>query len=296
MKEISLLLLISFTFTAPLQACLNEYRISAGGKVTVADEYAYLPSGHIGPESFAFYEDALKELDSLWHATHNVDHYSDYGVYLVYLGRYEEAKNVFIEIEKLHPGKYATAANLGTVFELLGENEKALQWIRKAVAIDPASHNHSEWIHVKILEGKVSDEKLTSMFLLNTTFGEDSIPQSTLTETELKKLRDGLFYQLEERMSFIREPDPIVALLLFELGNIVAITDDLNSAMAIYERAEAYGFESQILTKRAAKFQQMIDAFSQIDERQNNFIPVAKYAAAFVLIAAGVAVILFRRK
>jgi hypothetical protein len=48
-----------------------------------------------------------------------------------------------------------------------------------------------------------------------------------------------------------------VALLLFELGNIVAITDDVTSTLRIYDKAIEYGFESEVLTKRYAKFKKM---------------------------------------
>ncbi len=90
-------------------ACLNETRTSARGKMTIADDYAFIPYGHIN-EDKSLYEEALHKFDSLWRANHDVNDYSDYGVNLVYLGRYEEAKHVFIEIEKLQPGRYATAA------------------------------------------------------------------------------------------------------------------------------------------------------------------------------------------
>ncbi len=94
--------------------------------------------------------------------------------------------------------------NLGTVYELLGENENALLWIKKAVAIDPASHGNSEWIHVRILEAKIGgDHLVATSFLLNTSFGDGEIPDTDLSDAELESLRNALYYQLDERISFV---------------------------------------------------------------------------------------------
>jgi tetratricopeptide (TPR) repeat protein len=140
----------------------------------------------------------LMEMDALWKSKRDLDAYSDYGVLLAYLGRYDEAKAVYEEIEKITPGRYSTAANLGTVYELLGQNDLALKWIKKAVEIDPTSHEGSEWIHVKILEAKIKGDKaLTSEFLLGINFGNDTIPESQMDSTELVKLREALFFNFK---------------------------------------------------------------------------------------------------
>ncbi len=221
------------------------------------DNESLVPYGHKYKDDVKYEED-LKELDSLWKTDKKLEDYSDYGVLLVYLGRYEEAEKVFLEIEKINPGLYATAVNLGTTYELLGKNELALNWIKKGVRIDPTSHNHSEWLHVKILEAKLKGDKyINSDFLIGTNFGTDTLPKTTLDSASLVKLRDAIFYQLEERVTFIKPQEKIVALLLFELGNVCALTDDVTSALRIYDKAKEYGFKSDVLDKRYNHFLSM---------------------------------------
>lgn len=129
---------------------------------------------------------------------------------------------------------------------------------KKAVKIDPTSHDHSEWLHVKILEAKIGGEQLiTSKFLIGTEFGSDTLPKSKLSSKKLHKLRDAVYYQLNERVSFIKPKDKIVALLLFELGNICAITDDATSTLRIYDRAKEYGYTSEVFDWRYNKLLKM---------------------------------------
>lgn len=268
MSKRLLLFLTSFFFISAY-CCINETTVTLDGKKVESEGMYHVPLGHRFEEDKVYYEQKLHELDSLWRRNKSLDDYSDYGVHLVYLGRYKEAKDVFSNIELRQPGRYTTAANIGTIYELLGQNDSALHWIKRAVQIDPASHYHSEWIHVKILEAKIGGkEKITSTFLIGTEFGTDTIPILPMSREELGKLREALYFQLNERVSFIKPKDEIVALLLFELGNIAALEDDLTTAIRIYERAIEYGYESEVLDKRHAKFRSMLKGITdEFDEK-----------------------------
>lgn len=254
----SLALLFFFTFSVSTFACINEMRALLSGKhVQVGGLGDEVPTGrdHSEDDTKAHYLKQLAYLDSAWKTDKKIDDYSDYGVYLIYLGRYKEAKEVYQQIESTHPGRYSTAANIGTIYELLGQNDSALFWIKKAIQIDPTSHMESEWLHAKILEAKInSDNAVNSQFLIGTTFGSDIKPITTLSENELNKLRQAIYYQLDERMSFIKPEDKIVGLLLFELGNITALTRDVTSALRIYDKAVEYGFINDVLKKRYEYF------------------------------------------
>lgn len=219
-------------------------------------EYFFFTNSHI--EDRDYWERHLNELDSAWRKTNRIDYYNDYGVTLIYLGRYKEAEQVFKKIETVIPGLYNTAANLGTTYELLGENQLALEWISKGVQINPASHDSSEWLHVKILEVKIKGlEYNTAQYLLAYNSGNEVVPDSSLGKIKLESLRDAITFQLSERMVFIKPQEPIVALLLFELGNICAITDDIATSLFLYDKAKEYGYESDILNKRYKKFANM---------------------------------------
>lgn len=235
--------LLALLLTVEARACLNEYHTSLSGhmfEVEPSERGPGRPRWRDLAHEASFNQQRLRELASRWQQYHRLADYSDYGVTLVYLGRYAEARRVFEAIERQQPGLYATAANLGTTFELLGQNEQALRWIERAVRLDPYSHQGSEWIHVNILKAKLSGD-LSSRRLIGTDFGPWPGPVSALTGPQLVTLRQQLYYQLSERMSFVRAPEPIVGRLLFDLGNIYALTVSLEATDEVYDLAAEYG-------------------------------------------------------
>lgn len=284
MKKLTFLLLFLSLSTLRTFACINESRVLLDGRITVSDDFEMTPEGKNLKENRDYYESKSKTLYQTWLSKQNIEDYSDYGVTLLYLGEYKKALSVFQEIEKLSPGLYATAANMGTTYELLGENQSAFDWIRKSIEIDSTSHEGSEWLHLKILEVKIKGNKyLNSDFLIGTNFGKDLLPESDLPVAQLEKLRDHIFYQLKERMSFIQPKEPIVALLLFELGNITAITDDATTALHNYEKAKEYGYSGELLEKRwsyVSDLQNKLDLVNQKEDR----ISVVNNVPSWVII------------
>ena len=232
-------------------ACLNgEVKELKDGTVIYEDRDGNVPYGHMF-YSDEIFQKALKRFDSLYKDTKDLDYLSDQGLLLILLKRYQEAINLYLVIERIKPNRYSTASNLGTAYELIGQNENALKWIQKAVAINPRSHNHSEWIHVKILEAKIKGEQFyNTAFLLNTDFGSDLLPKSTLNKNKLKKLSNALYYQLNERVSFVKPKEKIVAQLLFDLGNVAFLLGNFHDAVTNYELAKQYGFSDQLIEAR----------------------------------------------
>lgn len=244
--------LIGFLFLIPIFSfgCLNgASKVLKNGIHIYEDAEGVIPSGHY------FYEQnfpaLIKQLDSLYLKTNDLDYLSDKGYILVLQKKYSEALNLYLEIEKMQPNRYATASNIGTIYELIGDNKKAHEWISKAIKINPKSHEGSEWLHLKILETKIADLKnLSSDFLLNTTFGEKPGPITKLSSSELRFLEKSLYFQLNERISFIKGKDPIISLLLFELANLEIIRGKYYDAIAIYKMAKDYGFQNKLLDER----------------------------------------------
>ncbi|GAA4350818.1 hypothetical protein GCM10023185_08890 [Hymenobacter saemangeumensis] len=194
-----------------------------------------------------------------WQGTKDVRYLSDYALLLALTKDYGKARDIYLQVESIAPGRYATAASLGTVYELLGDDRQALTWIRKAVRIDPASHMGSEWLHVKILEAKLQGSSaVNSKFLLNTSFGTQALPRTALSKQQLLKLRDALFYQLNERVSFIKPKDALVAQLLFDLGNVAFLTDIEYESEIIYGMAREYGYASPLRRARVAALAKQI--------------------------------------
>ncbi|MBE8725232.1 tetratricopeptide repeat protein [Flavobacterium hungaricum] len=240
------LVLISFkTF-----ACLNgETKILKNGAYAYIDYRGFVPRGH-----HFFKGDfprIIKELDSLYKKTDDLDYLSDKGYLLIVLGKYQEALNLYLNIEKREPNRYSTASNLGTLYELMGENQKAYTWIKKSIEINPESHNGSEWLHLKILEAKIKNLKdISGQFLINTNFGNKGEPQTKLSKTQIDELLQSIYYQVNERMSFIEPKDKVISILLFELANLTELKGENENALQIYRTARVYGCDGDLIVAR----------------------------------------------
>lgn len=213
-------------------ACFNEF-------------YAHDSRGnshHIAPRNIVFHtnfdqaaiQQNLKKLEAKIYLQPSMELLSDYALNLVKSGKTREAKFLFEALLQEYPNEYALHANVGTCYELLGENEKALFHIRRGIAINPQSHQGSEWIHVKILETKIAAAKNTN-YLLQQTVLRLSKKEENNPET-LKHLE----IQLKERFPFCPEKDPIMSDLTEDLADCYAVQFSFEYAKALYQIAKEY--------------------------------------------------------
>lgn len=232
---VSFLLLIQSTY-----ACLNgESKLLKNGFYLYEDYTGRVPYGH----SFNLFniDKAQNELQQLFDKTNDLAYLSDLGLTYIVSGKFDEAISLFHHIETISPNRYATAANLGTAYELIGNNESALQWIKRAIEINPNSHESSEWIHVNILKAKINGPEYHTMeYILKTSFGDPPNYTSDKPLETLETLANQIFFQLNERASFIKSKDRIMAELYIALGQIEQILGNLSSALSDYELAEKY--------------------------------------------------------
>jgi tetratricopeptide (TPR) repeat protein len=238
--------------------CINtETKKLKDGTIIANDPlHEFVPAGHHFVK--INFSKKQKELDALWKKTKDIDYLSDCGVVYILQGKYAKAKSLYLNIEKLSPNRYSTASNLGTVYELMGQNDSAIVWIKKAVAINPASHKNSEWIHTNILLAKLKGgQYYTSENLIGISFGNNPIPQTSLSKDSIQKIGFALFYQLNERMSFIKSKDKIIAQLLFDLGNIYFLSNQFSIAQQVYQKAREYGYTQPLLQTRMAKLKEL---------------------------------------
>jgi tetratricopeptide (TPR) repeat protein len=187
---------------------------------------------------------------------------SNYAGALLHLREYEKARDILLEAERLSPGDYAVAANLGTAFELLGDNENALKWIKIGLLRNSDSHHGTEWVHVKILEAKIAVAKdptwLKHHSVVGADFGTEAIPQFTTPKSDNSDEREtpealikSISYQLKERIEFVSAPDPYVGDLLFDLANALAVSENVNYAVDIYALARSFEApKAELVSKR----------------------------------------------
>ncbi|HKP70668.1 MAG TPA: hypothetical protein VJV05_15380 [Pyrinomonadaceae bacterium] len=174
-------------------------------------------------------------------------------VAMLHLGMVGKAIKILEEIERTDPGRYYTAANLGTAYELNGEDAKALEWIREGITRNADAHNGSEWLHVKILEAKLSLAKDPNWLTNNSVIGVHRISNEQLLMTgdvtagnlgrpiDLNLVEKALIYQLHERLEFIEAPEGVVANLLYDLSRILARTRGPEHATIVRAFAQSYG-------------------------------------------------------
>ncbi|MBB4805797.1 tetratricopeptide (TPR) repeat protein [Chryseobacterium defluvii] len=251
MKKVFLGLVVGVLFSVPALACLNgTTKILANGTLLYEDYEGFVPHGHeFG--SAEHLKEILISLEKGYAKTKDMDYLSDKGYILVIQGKYQEAIELYKKIESIEPGRYSTASNIGTAYELTGNNLEALKWIEKSINISSKSHFYSEWIHVNILKAKIKGEKyITSGFLIGKDFGKDSFPKSDMDNDSLEALRQQLYFQLNERMFFVKPEDKIVARLLFDLGNLSYLLGDRDEATENYKLAKEYGFHDPVLKER----------------------------------------------
>ena len=300
MNKLFFSLILTLLFSIPALACLNgEQMVLANQKLLYSDFSDEVPRGHQFGDKEEL-ENFLAELEKGYKNTKELDYLSDKGYVLIVLGRYKEAIELYKKIESIQPGRYSTCSNMGTAYELIGNNTEALKWIEKAVKINPQSHSSSEWIHVNILKAKIKgDDYISSMYLIGKDFGNEEYPKSSLTLDELETLRMQMYYQLNERMSFVTPKDKIVAQLLFDLGNIVFLMNNKKDAGEDYRLAKEYGFEGSLLDKRM----KLCPAKEPVDEKVLNYIQESKgfdsmetILSLAALLLSGIVVFIFRKK
>ena len=172
------------------------------------------------------------------------------------------AKEMLLNLERTNPGRYSVAANLGTAYELLGQLDSALLWINRAVAINPESHEGSEWMHVMILRYRIAKQKnpnyMAGGSALMFDFGTLDIPQNPYG-LNIDKVSKELAYQLQERLSFIGPPDTLMGMLLFDYANLLALSDNPKRSLWYFQAAKEYGFSSDILNARAKRIEEILN-------------------------------------
>lgn len=251
-KAIFKFFIFIFIFQAQLSyGCLNGQTLALknGTLIYIDSEYMNIPKGH---DFFKKdFDGLIKDLRKLYSETKDIDYLSDIGVVLIIQKKYDEAIKIFNNIEKSNPNRYSTASNLGTLYELIGDNVNALKWIEKSVKINPISHNSSEWIHVNILKAKVNNLIFSSQNIINNDFGFESLPKTDLKEENLESLRYQIYFQLNERISFIKEKEKSIAVLLFDLANIDYLLGEKSSQYKeLYKMAIDYGFDQKFIEDR----------------------------------------------
>jgi len=173
---------------------------------------------------------------------------TDYAAVLVHRGESRKAVTILEAVEAAHPGEYIVAANLGTAYELSGDFAKAHHWISQGMARNPASHEGTEWLHLRILEARQALARDASWIKTHTVlgldFGTEATPKAPAAwpkgAHDADDVINALTYQLHERLAFVPAPDPLVAGMLSDLADLLALFRSVDVAIPVYALAMQY--------------------------------------------------------
>lgn len=180
--------------------CMQHYGTSVEGKWTQVNStrgFVYFRQMTELPK--VDWQAEAKRLEPLaMKADANYQDVSNYAEALAHLGRAKEAVLLLEPLAQKMPKEYGVIANLGTAYELDGQNERALKYISQSMDLNPRSHQETEWVLVKILEAKIKMAKdpawIQSHSVLGYDFGSGKkpvMPAELMTkprETEWKML------------------------------------------------------------------------------------------------------------
>jgi hypothetical protein len=227
MKRLTLAFLFSLLLSIPCIACLNEYR-------NANTEALKLPLRQLNDSMIRHFDHGTITLElqtrlqaGLW----NFRDSSDAAVLMIKAGEVFHALAILRENFRTHPGEYTIAANLGTAYELAGENDSALKYIRRGMQLNPQSHNGSEWVHERILKTKISlsgdPDWLSTHTVLDLShhmFREEMNYTGELKRgnAQVDTIR-AIIYQLKERIPFTSAPDLIMCSITNDLAEITRL-------------------------------------------------------------------------
>lgn len=224
-------------------ACLNEHHVTKYGKESI-DGFYMNKTAFYKQHNKTELEQYIKNLQSEQHKTETniLANKNSIAVSYIKLGRLDEAEKILNELLKKHPIDYSVVINLGTLYELQGKNQKALEYIKRAVTINPQSHGGSEWFHIRVLEFKLKN------IPENKIAAEDILKINSLKKNAADIAYD-IRHQLQERIPFTPAPNLAMAKILDEYATFLADSVSLKAAYVIYGIAMDYDREDVLKLK-----------------------------------------------
>ena len=222
-------------------------------------------------------------------------------IVLLLKGNYEQSIEKLLTLDKQLNNKYSIASNLGTAYELSGNNIKALKWITEGIKRDANSHYGTEWLHQLILKTKIKLQenpnwlKTNRIIPLPSKFDRKSniiIENKTYNINEIQK---ALNYQLRERVIFVKPKDIIVADLFYTLARISAQTSSVEKGLGYLKLSELYGFSQPELLKKREEFYTHIKENPSLTYYFHKIFKSENFAVVALLSIIGILFILLKR-
>jgi tetratricopeptide (TPR) repeat protein len=257
----------------PALACINETGTNHRGERIAPMNHAgkNLKPYLLGPTTPAALATWAGRVVEIARTKPSFDSLNNLAAAQIRLGKLDEALSLLQSQERKYPGRYETASNMGTAYELKGRNEDALKWIREGMKRNPDDHYGTEWLHVHILNAKLRRiaKPEAGRSILNLDFGNNELPRRPTRfptgnagkQLSLVSVAHALRYQLIERIEFVAAPDSTVAGLLLDWSNLELLAGSVESADVLYDAAIRYGSkEGRIIALRKTQVASILAA------------------------------------
>jgi tetratricopeptide (TPR) repeat protein len=232
---------------------------------------AAVARGRILKHSGAFYERKVAyTLPLLEREDAKPERYDDLAVAYEKLGRSQEALATMEAKEKRFPGLYTTAANLGTFHAHAGDYTRALEELRRALALNPDAHFGREKYQVKAIEylqrlavtpGLVQREELLGLSLEPDRYLFVMNPKKVIGQRGGSELPKDVLQGLVGMIRFGSGEKS--QHLWFSLGMSLAWSGHKNLALRALRRAELLGHP--LAREHAVKLLRTIKAYTDKD-------------------------------
>ena len=163
---------------------------------------------------------------------------SNYCATLIKLGRHREAISILENLLKDKPNEYEINANLAVAYELNGQIDKALNFLKKSISISPNSHNESEWFHLSILEAAIN--------LRENNLNPQDISVLKLQSDTSNKIGFQISYQLKERIPLTKATNNLLSKVIEESADFYSANISLEWAIELYAIAIGYSSENSV--------------------------------------------------
>lgn len=256
-KSLVVVVAISAFLAIPVFPCLwpPDVRETVGIPIDLStakpsEYYGRLVNGHYKKN---YWQSIFDELSTAPRLEMNKSVENRIAVALIHIGRVKEALPILEKLERTKPGSYDVAANLGTAYELMGDNENAIKWISEGMKRNPESHFGTEWLHLKILRAKQAIYLDPTWADHNSVLGIDwnlaghDLSLVTVADErghihEAAAVQKAIEYQLHERTEFVKPSDPTVASLLHDLSHLVRLSRSEEHGNMVFGGAQLYGY------------------------------------------------------
>lgn len=257
MKKNILILLFTIIYISNANACLNYYfSVDKKGKLHHADNILIPFNKNFNKELNV---SKLHKLETKLKKEHSYQALSDYSICLMKLGKPREALDILIGIYIHYPNDYKIASNLGTAYELNGQVDSALKYIKRGLQLNPNDHEGSEWVHVKVLETKLILAKKPNYLIENTVL---NLSNAQKLDTLIRK---QIMIQMRERFPFTPGPDAIMGNILIDLADCYANTASIEYAKVLYQIAKTYyGDKSIVIDAKIKEMQRLINKYRDV--------------------------------